>query len=182
MNGQYHHGNLRRALLEEAVTVIEETGVDSVSLRDLARRIGVSHAAPAHHFGDRKGLFTALAVQGLGQLAAALREATKNGFEEAAVAYVRFARTHPGHYSVMYQQALVHSDDGALIAARAEARQALMAGVESIPVSRRSFLTDQEAAHVAWALVHGLTARADEGGECKDLDDLTRRAARQLFG
>ena len=65
----YHHGDLRRVLLDTAVELITERGTDAVSLRELARRAGVSHAAPAHHFTDKAGLFTALAVEGYGMLA-----------------------------------------------------------------------------------------------------------------
>jgi AcrR family transcriptional regulator len=65
----YHHGDLRRALLEAAVQAIAEVGPAAVSLRDLARRVGVSHAAPAHHFGDKAGLLTAVAADGFRRLA-----------------------------------------------------------------------------------------------------------------
>lgn len=61
----YHHGDLRRAIIDAALDVIREFSPAAVSLRDLARRAGVSHAAPAHHFGDKAGLLTAVAVQGL---------------------------------------------------------------------------------------------------------------------
>src|SRR5215211_3555766 len=71
----YHHGNLRRALLDEAIAVIGEAGPGAVGLRDLARRVGVSHAAPAHHFGDKRGLLTAVATDGFRRLAATLRNA-----------------------------------------------------------------------------------------------------------
>jgi AcrR family transcriptional regulator len=67
----YHHGDLRAAMLTEAARLVAERGVDRVSLRELAREAGVSHAAPAHHFTDRRGLFTALAAQGFELLAAA---------------------------------------------------------------------------------------------------------------
>ncbi len=65
----YHHGDLRRALLAAALEAIEESGPAALSLRDLARRAGVSHAAPAHHFGDKAGLLTALAAEGFDLLA-----------------------------------------------------------------------------------------------------------------
>lgn len=62
----YHHGDLRAAILSEAALLVAERGADGLSLRELARSAGVSHAAPAHHFVDRRGLFTALAAQGFG--------------------------------------------------------------------------------------------------------------------
>lgn len=103
MSDGYHHGDLRLALLDESAQMIDEVGPSSLSLRELARRAGVSHGAPAHHFGDRRGLLTALAAQGLRLLAADVAAATAGGFDEAAVAYVRFAREHPGHYAVMHR-------------------------------------------------------------------------------
>ena len=71
----YHHGDLPRVLLDAAVQAILEVGPAAVSLRDLARRTGVSHAAPAHHFGDKAGLLTAVAADGFRRLAATLGEA-----------------------------------------------------------------------------------------------------------
>src|SRR6186713_342124 len=81
----YHHGDLPRALLEAAVEAIAEVGPAAVSLRDLARRAGVSHAAPAHHFGDKAGLLTALAIEGFELLTAELTRAGSD-FRDVAVA------------------------------------------------------------------------------------------------
>ena len=69
----YHHGDLRTVILSEAAHLVAERGADRMSLRELARDAGVSHAAPAHHFVDRRGLFTALAAQGFQLLAQALK-------------------------------------------------------------------------------------------------------------
>ncbi|SIM02784.1 Putative TetR-family transcriptional regulator [Mycobacteroides abscessus subsp. abscessus] len=60
----YHHGDLRAAILTSAADMVARRGATELSLRELAREAGVSHAAPAHHFGDRRGLFTALAADG----------------------------------------------------------------------------------------------------------------------
>jgi len=92
----YHHGDLRAVILTEAARLVAERGADRVSLRELARGAGVSHAAPAHHFTDRRGLFTALATQGFQLLAAALVDARPR-FVDAALAYVRFAIENQGH-------------------------------------------------------------------------------------
>src|SRR6476469_11193170 len=93
----YHHGDLRAVILAEASRLGAQRGADAISLRELAREAGVSHAAPAHHFTDRRGLFTALATDGFRLLAAALTDARPRCIE-AALAYVRFALDHPGHY------------------------------------------------------------------------------------
>ncbi|KIF03038.1 transcriptional regulator, partial [Streptomyces sp. RSD-27] len=73
--GPYHHGNLRAALLERAETVLTESGADGLSLRALARDLGVSHAAPSRHFRDRRALLDALAVSGFHRLNERLRAA-----------------------------------------------------------------------------------------------------------
>ena len=86
----YHHGDLKAAILAQAATLVAERGADGISLRELARAAGVSHAAPAHHFTDRRGLFTALATEGYRMLAAALTDARPR-FIDAARAYVTFA-------------------------------------------------------------------------------------------
>ena len=70
----YHHGDLRRTLLDTALDAVAEHGPAALSLRDVARRAGVSHAAPAHHFGDKTGLLTALAAEGWSGLADALED------------------------------------------------------------------------------------------------------------
>src|SRR5918999_4529328 len=99
----YHHGNLREALLAAAADAIGELGPSALSLRDRARRVGVSHAAPAHHFGDKAGLLTSIAAEGFRLLADELQsvwEATHD-LREVGVGYVRFATTHRAHFQVM---------------------------------------------------------------------------------
>lgn len=124
----YHHGDLRRALLAAALEAVGEVGPAALSLRDLARRAGVSHAAPAHHFGDKAGLLTALAAQGFDLLAQTLTEADDD-LLEAGVAYVDFAVTHRAYFEVMFRPELYRADDAELIAARGRAGAALRSGV-----------------------------------------------------
>ncbi len=112
----YHHGDLRRAILGAALDVITAEGPSAVSLRDLARRAGVSHAAPAHHFKDRVGLLTAIAAEGFGLLATALDDA--EDLRDAGVRYVRFAREHPAHFQVMFSPELLRENDLELTTAR----------------------------------------------------------------
>ena len=84
----YHHGDLRRALIQTTLQVIEHEGLGTLSLRDLARRAGVSHAAPVHHFGDKAGLLTVVAADGFRLLAGELQEtyARTGSFLEVGVA------------------------------------------------------------------------------------------------
>ena len=108
----YHHGDLRRALLDTALLAVAEHGPAGLSLRDVARRAGVSHAAPAHHFGDKTGLLTVLAAEGWTLLAEAL-EAEGGDFRGQGVAYVVFATGHPAHSAVMRAPGLTRLDDEA---------------------------------------------------------------------
>ncbi|MEZ0340548.1 TetR/AcrR family transcriptional regulator [Mycobacterium sp. pV006] len=149
----YHHGDLRATILSHAAVLVAERGADGVSLRELARAAGVSHAAPAHHFTDRRGLFTALAAQGWRMLADAL-SGSRPEFLDAALAYVRFATDNPGHYAVMFDRSLVDPTDPELRAARDAAGTELAAGVETLDDPRAR--EDPRAAGLAaWSLVHG---------------------------
>ncbi|MFC4148385.1 TetR/AcrR family transcriptional regulator [Micromonospora mangrovi] len=145
----YHHGDLRRALLAAAAEAMAESGPAALSLRDLARRAGVSHAAPAHHFGDKAGLLTALATQGFELLAEALRRAGDD-FRESGVAYVCFAVRHRAHFEVMFRPDLHRADDPGLTAARERAGELLRLGV-----ARHTGRGPDVDALAAWSIVHG---------------------------
>ena len=167
----YHHGDLRRQVLAAAATVIAERGVSAVSLRDLARQAGVSHAAPAHHFGTRTGLLTALAAAGFVLLAEALADA--DGLAEMGVAYVRFALAHPAHFRVMFDSDLLDQDDPDLAYARATTRAQLRAGAAELP---------DPAALAAWSLAHGFaTLRLDGNLPGDDPTELFRRLTTTMF-
>ncbi|MDX2563786.1 TetR/AcrR family transcriptional regulator [Streptomyces sp. TX20-6-3] len=145
----YHHGGLRQAVLDAALDVIAAEGPGALSLRDLARRAGVSHAAPAHHFKDRTGLLTALAAEGYGLLAEALAAAPE--LRERGVRYVRFAVEHPAHFQVMFQPDLLRADDPDLLAAKERASAELRAGVADL-----TDVPDPRTAGIAaWSLAHG---------------------------
>ncbi|MEO3786872.1 TetR/AcrR family transcriptional regulator [Actinocorallia sp. B10E7] len=143
----YHHGDLRRAILAAALDVIAAEGPTALSLRDLARRAGVSHAAPAHHFKDRAGLLTAIAVEGYGLLAATLQKA--ESLRDLGLQYVRFAAAHPAHFQVMFRPELLRPDDPELLAARERTRNQLHTAVEGY--------SDDPAIGVmaAWSMAHG---------------------------
>jgi AcrR family transcriptional regulator len=178
----YHHGDLRRTLLEAAAAAIAEDGPAALSLRDLARRAGVSHAAPAHHFRDKKGLLTALAAEGFDQLATALLEtrAATGSFLELGVTYVRFATTHRAHFEVMWRPDLYHGDDPALAAARERSGDALYAGVAELPDGHGGAAGAREAGLAAWSLAHGF-ATLWLGGALPDMPDLPDEAARAVL-
>ncbi|AYC40683.1 HTH-type transcriptional regulator BetI [Streptomyces griseorubiginosus] len=179
----YHHGDLRRAILGAALDVIAAEGPAALSLRDLARRAGVSHAAPAHHFKDRTGLLTAIAAEGFGLLAAALKEAAD--LKDAGVRYVRFAREHPAHFQVMFAPGFLRADDLELTTGRALATDALRSAVSG--VRAEDFGIDARLAGVAaWSLAHGfatllLSHNLDGPVGDKDPEEVFRTLATTLF-
>lgn len=186
---RYHHGDLREALLRAAAEEIQRVGPASLSLRALARALGVSHAAPGHHFADKRGLLTALAAEGHRLLAAAMREASTGhggSFLEVGVAYVRFAVTHPAHFEVMFRPELHHRDDPELTAARQESLALLQGGAGAMSPTGHGDDPGKElpaAALAAWSLVHGLATLHASGNlpPGPDVEDLARAAAGQLF-
>ncbi len=186
----YHHGNLRRALLDAALDTIATDGVAALNLRALARRCGVSHAAPTHHFGDREGLLTAIATEGYDGLAAATAAtwAETGSFLEVGVAYVRYAVTHPGHFAVMFRPDLVDTADPELVRASAASAAMLYGPVDSVAPVEGDPAARRIAATAAWALVHGIATlwlqgslRGEAAAATSDPEALTRAAARYLF-
>jgi AcrR family transcriptional regulator len=155
----YHHGDLRRALLDAALDVIATGGPGHLSLRALARSAGVSHAAPAHHFGDKSGVFTAIATEGF-ELLYESQLRTSEGMDPAqtllplAVNYVLFAIEHPSHYEVMWREDLYDRGDLPLLAARQRVFEVFYQSV----AAGTGELDPQEfggAVAAAWSIVHG---------------------------
>ncbi|MHA6624139.1 TetR/AcrR family transcriptional regulator [Pseudonocardia sichuanensis] len=176
----YHHGDLRRALLDSALEAIDEHGPAAVSLRDVARRAGVSHAAPTHHFRDKAGLLTALATEGWSLLADALGEAADRGFGEVGVSYVLFATSHPAHFAVMRAPGLARGDDPELRAAMRRAEAQLQSGAERFEAgSEKPSATTPLA---AWSLVHGLAALILEGAVAPEPGSDVAALARAVTG
>jgi len=165
-NPTYYGGDLRRDLLDAALELIARDGPSAVSLRSLAKRLGVSHAAPANHFPDKAALFTAIATEGFELLGAAITDATGRAGPDATAgqrfratgrAYTGFALAHPAHFAVMWQRDLLHSDDPALCAASEATFALLLAGVRDVQAEGWAAGADpQTVAFLAWSVVHGL--------------------------
>ena len=106
--GGYHHGNLQAALEDAALDLLETTSAPRISLREVARRAGVSHNAPYHHFGDRAALLRALGVRGMAALLAAQEEAVAGAegpverVRALGLAYVRYAAAHPQAFALVF--------------------------------------------------------------------------------
>ena len=161
----YHHGDLRAALLAAAEAELAEKGIEQFSLRGVAKRAGVSHAAPAHHFGDANGLLTALAAEGFTRFIATQRAheaAAAPGQPDRLVAaglgYIAFATAHPTLFRLMFASTRPDFTAPALQEAARAAYQHLLdhvAELRGVPDPREdpSALTDATA---AWAIVHGL--------------------------
>jgi AcrR family transcriptional regulator len=158
----YHHGNLRTALLDAALELVREAGVGSISLREVARRAGVSHAAPAHHFGDKAGLLTALATQGFEMFGEALRAGASRAVDQPQLrlswvgwAYVMFAAEHRAHFEIMFRPELLHVADPALAGATASAYLELSESVR-LGFPEASAEARELIAITSWSEVHGL--------------------------
>ncbi|MDG4822822.1 TetR/AcrR family transcriptional regulator [Asanoa sp. WMMD1127] len=179
----YHHGDLRRTLLAAAAEAITESGPAALSLRDLARRAGVSHAAPAHHFGDKAGLLTALAAEGFDLLADELdrTRAAGGGVLEAGVGYVRFAVAHPAHFDVMFQPKLFNRTDPELLAAEDRASGALAAAVATVGAKELRGSDARIAGLSAWSIVHGFATLWLSGALRTDLGNDPEEAARAVI-
>jgi AcrR family transcriptional regulator len=152
----YHHGDLRAALVRAALELLEESGEGALSLRAVARRAGVSPAAPYRHYADREALVSAVAAVGYRELAGRLAAAhpapsTPDQLATVAVAYVQFALERPALFRIMFGEPC-HRDDDERVAATAAVSHYVRAIVE------RAFPdADADAfATAIWALVHGL--------------------------
>jgi AcrR family transcriptional regulator len=164
----YHHGNLRRALLDQVLATIRVEGVEGVTLRDIGARVGVSRTALYRHFADKRALLAAVATEGFRMLRQQLIAAWENGgrgdsaFHAMGVAYVRFAVDNPAHYRVIFGGFV---DPGAKEPELAtEAHGAFQALVDAVAALQHDgvFLEDDPVrmATYAWALVHGIATLA----------------------
>lgn len=140
----YHHGDLRSAVLAAAWRMVEKEGLSGLSVREAARRAGVSHNAPYRHFANREALLAALVAQGFEQLNAALEN---RAGRELGEAYVGFALEHPQRFRLMFSRARANAD---LQARFADSFAHL--GSEAAA-----------AGAAAWSLVHGLASLVLEG-------------------
>ncbi len=175
----YHHGDLRPALLASAEIELAEHGSETFSLRAVARRAGVSHAAPAHHFRDTAGLLTALAAEGFRRFVdtqkarqAAASPAPLDQLLAAGLGYVDFALEHPAIFRLMFASARPDFADPALAAASEAAFAHLTAGIAAVsgalPADDPAVMADATA---AWAIAHGL-ADLLQAGRLKVLGQL----------
>lgn len=165
-DGGYHHGDLPNTLRASAVDVISANGLHGFSLREVARRAGVSHAAPGYHFGDARGLLTAVAIEGFTTLHDELVRSSA-GIEDpierlTAIGrgYVRVATEHPAHCEVMFCEEVIDADDERLAAAGLAAYGVLLDTLASIAERYHPTLPVDVAARLCWSTMQGLVGLA----------------------
>jgi AcrR family transcriptional regulator len=176
--GDYHHGDLRRALVEEAVRTIQAEGIERLTLRAVADRLAVSRTALYRHFSDKQALLAAVGREGFRMLRESLTEAWEShgrlrpGFEAMGRAYVRFAVAHPSHYRVMF---------GGFIESCSKDEEFIQEAKAAFHVLVDSLVNQQEAgivrrddpvllARFIWAVVHGIAMLAIDG-QLRGVDD-----------
>jgi AcrR family transcriptional regulator len=161
MKQAYHHKDLRNALITEATRMLSESGIAALTLRELARRLGVTHSAPYAHFADKTALLDGIANAGFTQLAGVL-EAEKaaapnprQAISAMSLAYVRFAREQPNLYRLMFAAEELQEDpEGEMSPEGARAFAAVAGAIAELSPDRAS--NARVLAVAAWALVHGV--------------------------
>jgi AcrR family transcriptional regulator len=163
----YHHGDLRTALLGAAETVLAETGIEGFSLRRVAREVGVSHSAPAHHFGDTQGLLEALAAEGFRRFLAAMQArqalcATTDPEDlliASGLGYLDFAQAAPALFKLMFGSDRVDSCDPDLERHASAAFDHLATDIARLrgvsPYEDQDAMADIMA---SWSMVHGFAS------------------------
>lgn len=177
---EYHHGDLRRALLDAAERMVTREGAAKVSLRGIARAAGVSAAAPYHHFDGRESLLAGVAARGFSTLGEAMEQGAGAAVEEgplarlqaAGAAYVAFACDHPGVYRLMFSGLL--ADRARFPDLKAEADRTF-AVLTTLLVSDATTGRAERLHHLAlsaWSTVHGLASLVIEGLLDEEMDSL----------
>ena len=163
-SGSYHHGSLRNALIAQGRLELEKTGPQELSLRSLARSVGVSEAAPARHFAGKAGLLAAIAADGFRELAQSRVRLSKSTESELRIAYrmmesyVAFARKHRGLFNLMVGPRIVAREDYPELLEQSAA--SFMTFAEAIRKYAVSCGWESESlplvVHGAWAMEHGI--------------------------
>ena len=168
---RYHHGDLRRALLDEALRTVQLHGVASLTLRTVGRQLGVSRSALYRHFADKQALLAAVGCEGFRMLRRALADAWEHngrgriGFEAMGKAYVQFAVAHPSHYRVMFGGFIesARKDEDFI----SEAKAAFQVLVDAIVDQQNTGLVRRDdpvlMARFIWARVHGISMLVIDG-------------------
>ncbi|MGH3141594.1 MAG: TetR/AcrR family transcriptional regulator [Gaiellales bacterium] len=172
MKAAYHHGNLTAELLRAVEALVNEGGIDAVTMRAVTKAIGVSHTAPQHHYGDKTGLLTAFAAEGYRRLDATFTAASTSApnvppaerLLAIGTAYLHFAADQPAFFDVMFQPHLVDTSDADYAEASTAAYQHLHNTVLDLHRANHPRAADPDAfTTLAWAAVHGLAVLWRQG-------------------
>ncbi|MFO0614989.1 MAG: TetR/AcrR family transcriptional regulator [Polyangiaceae bacterium] len=159
---KYHHGDLRRAILDVALEVLAKEGAEALTLREVARRLGVTSAAPYHHFADKEAILAAVAEEGFLALVEAMKPPPSAKkpiarLRSQGMGYVKFAVEHPAHYRVMFGRLVDIPKYPSLHAAADQAFEALVGSIVAAQAAKAIRPGDAvEHALLAWSTVHGL--------------------------
>jgi AcrR family transcriptional regulator len=166
----YHHGNLRQALIHAALDLVAEHGARGFTLREVARKVGVSHNAPYRHFADRERLMAAIAIEGFHKLSESVAEAAAKRTHPmekligGATGYLTFATRFPAHYEVMFGAAGSGEPDPGLIEAGEAAFLLLIDGVRQCQKANVIRFADaRQGARLMWSLLHGIASLHNTG-------------------
>jgi AcrR family transcriptional regulator len=180
----YHHGDLKNALMETALQHIAREGARTLSLREVARRTGVSHTASYRHFQSKEGLLAAIAEQGFRRLSDAMHAAMQQhahdpvaALQASGVAYVEFGVSYPEHLNIMFGIQIAHEEYPALAEASKEA-YALLTSIVSEGLQSGGLRGSDErtVTLAAWSIVHGLALLIAGGRlQAKDMPRVTIR-------
>ena len=193
----FHHGDLKSALIDATLALLDARGVAGISLREVARAAGVSSGAPYHHFATRTDLLAEVALRGFAALAEEIARAEGSSrlpgvrLERRVLAYLRFAVAHPAHYRTMFLDELRGSPPGAHVVYEAVARSSFASLAAAVADVRPelSAMRARELAFTVWAAAHGAallamegtpTALGVEGGPRRDALDATASHLRSL--
>lgn len=174
----YHHGDLENVLRHVAAEVIAERGAAGFSLREVARRAGVSHAAPAHHYGDATGLLTAVAIEAFTHLHEAM-DAGAAGIDDPVErlcaigrSYVEVARSYPGHCAIVFRHDLVDPTDETYLQVGSLAYDFLRDALRALAEDVNPALEVETASRLCWAAMQGLVQLHPNMAALAEQDDL----------
>lgn len=184
----YHHGNLKAVLAEAALAMVAESGLEAFTLREVARRAGVSHNAPYRHFKSREDLIAVLATEGLLKINREVAKAVKAAKDPsarvyaAARAYLKFGMKHPAEFKAMFHGAFEREAYPEYVAAYSESLNILSGLMESHTGKGDAA---ELAGDLLWATIHGITelgiAKRLRHGEMKALEELAECAVDSLL-
>jgi AcrR family transcriptional regulator len=187
----YHHGDLKRALIESAKDILRNEGQEALTLRAVARAAGVSPTAPYRHFADRRSLVAAVAEEGFHEMGLAMRHAMaveggRKGFKQIGLAYVRFAHEHSAEYRVMFGAELAQRDD--LPGLLQQSRSVIEFVAHGIAELQKAGVVGpgepRTLAVTVWAVLHGLVMLSLDGQTAASglsVDELVEEATRMIM-